>query len=687
MKKYSQEQVRAFIEPVLELNKTTAKMQDIYEMTMSRNAKEVAYIYFDENGKPRKNTYEDFRNSVFKTAAKLSRCLSGTRPGSVVGLKLKNSPKWPIFFWAILMTGHAPLLIDFRLPQENANNLLTQSKAQAIVSNDDFDFCVPKFKVGEVLNEPDVYDFSPDWADHVIFCSSGTTGDAKMMVYNGANLVSQIVESYSIPDCSTELMHPGKIRILAMLPFHHIFGFAAVFLWYSFYGKAIVYPSSMATTDLLYAVKKGKCTHVFSVPTFWDSVAQAVTRKVSMDGGTKADLFARLVAYNTKKISKSEAGLAARKTIMHAFQKAVLGKHVRFAISGGGFISPKTLNTINGLGYPLYNGYGMTEIGIASVEQSPDVEQRLRGSIGKPFYGVEYRIGEEGQDIGPDESGQLYVRSATNHSREIIGGIIRRVDYSKDWFPTGDIAIVDKTGNYFLRGRIKDTIILANGENVFPDEIEYYFKDVTHINNAVCLGAKKKGDDEEKITLVCEVDNSVDEEAIKKIYADIKKINDTLPNEKKVQSILIDKSPLPMSGSLKVKRFAIKEAIEAGSEDFVDLSNPQKATVVTFDEFNPEDVAKVNAKVLKIFSKVLSLPEFKIEPKAIWTVDLGGDSMNYIEMCELINEEFDIAIDKERYGQIYTVNDFTHEVLILLESKSAAEEKKGKKNKGQKDPK
>ena len=668
MKQYKNSECIAFYEDgKARLEATRMSMEDIFNITTKRNPKDIISLSFDEEGKPVKETYESFRDDVFYTAGKLSKLLSDTRAGCVVGLKLKNCPRWATMFWALLMSGHSPLLIDAKLATANANNLLTQAKAQAVITNDEDDFCVRKLRVGEIRNEEVDYSFQPDWANHVIFCSSGTTGSAKMMVYTGQNLSQQIIASYEMGQLSTTVMNPGKIRNLAMLPFHHIFGFVAVFLWYTYYGKTIVYPRSIATSDLLYAVKKGKCTHVYSVPMLWDGIAQTIYRSVAQIGGKTADIFSKMIAYNTGRISKKDAGMAAHRFVQKKFQNKLLGPQVYHCISGGGYLSPKTLATINGLGYHLYNGFGMTEVGVTSTELNPDISQILKGSIGKPLYGVEYKIVGPNAE-GEERTGELFIRSKITHSREIIGGMLKRVSWDDGFFPTGDIVTVDSKGYFYMKGRSKDTIILSNGENVYPDEIEYYFKDVKLINNVVCLGAKLPGNKEESIVLVVEVDNSVDEKGLKKIHDDIKAINDTLPNEKKVQEVLIDKRPLPMSGSMKVKRFELKKSIEAGSSDFVDVEKPQKQEF-SFEGYDEARVNQVAKRVTKVFSKTLMLPEFKIGPQAIWTTDLGGDSMSYVEMCQALNKEFDIEIPEEQYGHLAHVYDFTKFIIDLQDGK------------------
>ena len=115
---------------------------------------------------------------------------------------------------------------------------------------------------------------------------------------------------------------------------------------------------------------------------------------------------------------------------------------------------------------------------------------------------------------------------------------------------------------------------------------------------------------------------------------------------------------------MKVKRFLIKEAIAKGSSEFTGFEGP-KREVVSFDGYDEKEVAEVLGKVIKTFSKVLLLPEFKIAPDAIWTTDLGGDSMSYIEMAKKLDEEFKVEIPEELYGKLACANDFAKEILDL----------------------
>ena len=669
MKTYSKKACQAFVNQSLALRDTSMTMHDIYEYITTRYVKEKCCVYFDEDDHIRSYTYAKYKDNVWYLAKHVSGMLSGIPARSIVALKLKNSPTWPLMFWAILMTGHPVLLVAANLQHDNTERLLSQSKAKAIIANEEDPYSVPLFRLNNVRNADEDATFTPKWADEVIFCSSGTTGAIKMMVMHGKNLCAQIISSTSIPEESTTLIHPGSIRILAMIPFHHIFGFVAVFLWYSFYGKTLVYPNSISSRDVLKAVRQAKCTHLYSVPIFCDSVAQQFQRSLALMKPSKQEFVKRMLAYHTHQISRDAAGMAARKFVCHSVQRKLFGTKIEYCISGGGYLLPKTNAVINGLGYPLYNGYGMTEIGVASVEQSPKVELRLLGSIGKPFAGFEYKIVPH--DASHSDEGMLWIRSATVHDEEIIGGVRQKTVLEDGFFPTGDIATKDADGRYYLRGRSKDVIISSNGENVYPDEIESYFTDIKSVKNLAVFGVNQEN--VEHIILVLDLENSASADDFKRIQGDIDSINATLPNEKRVHDAYVSKKPLPMSTSMKVQRAALKRDFHDHPEDFLSLIRHESnvSSKISFDGFDEEETKKTVEKVRKIFSKILYLPEYKIDLDASWDKDLGGDSMSYITMVEELNHEFHLSIPTEKYGVLLTVNAFALEILTL---------KNGKKN-------
>ena len=650
--------VTAFLAGATDLLNTSRQFSDIYRYIVVNNRKNVYAEHSSVNNKVKHYKYQKMDQNVKRFASYIKAKIKAEENSRII-LKMSNSPAWGEVFWAILMSGFVPLLIDAKLPRENAENLAKQSNAVAIISDDNHEYSIQKLRTDNILQCENKGEVSNKWANEVIFSSSGTTGDAKLMIFNGENFVHQICCSLDMGKESVDIMYNkkcGKVKILAMIPFHHIFGFVAVFLWYTFYGKTLVFPKSNTPSDLLAICQKVGITHVYSVPLFWDSLALSIKRKFAMQSEDKQALLDKLIKYNLKEIEFKEAGLAANPIVASKVKKLLLGDKVKFCISGGGYLSNDTLRTINGLGYPLYNGYGMTEIGVTSVELSNDVKVRLCGRIGHPLHNVEYKINEENE---------LLVKSPTIHIREIIAGEEKATKLDNGYFHTGDIVAQEDNG-YLIKGRMKDVIINANGENIFPDELEIYFKDLDLVKNLSVLGVVSKDKAlHEDVVLVLEIDDKADEEGLKELEKKIREIK--LPHDTKIDQIYLAKSRLPMANNMKVKRFVIKKEIENGSNKFV-LINAKKVSTKT-RKFSEETLKTILPEVRNLFSKVLVLPTFKIDDEDHWINDLGGDSMNYVELVQEIDHVFEIEIAEEKYGQLTCVNDFVEEIARLKKEK------------------
>ena len=670
------EKVTSFLANAAELLKTSKRMEDIFYMTMKNNSKKVAVQYINSKGKIKKYRYNKMRSHAYELASALSSYLIQQPKNRPIILKVANSPHWGEMFWAILMCGYKPLLIDARTSQQGAMHVAEMSKALAIITDDPYQYqTITKISINDLVEEKHHYSFTPTWENEVIFSSSGTTGDVKLMVFNGENLCNQICCSLDMGYETCDIMYPdrmGKVKILAMIPFHHIFGFVAVFLWYTFYGKTLVFPTSLAPSDIQFICQKVGITHVYSVPLFWDSLAQGVLRKAALEGPQKQEILDKMIGYNTGKIDYNQAGIAASRVAKDTVQKKLLGNKVRFCISGGGFLSRETLTQINGLGYNLYDGYGMTEIGVTSVELSPEVETRLKGRIGRPLHGVEYKI------EGKGNSGELLVRSPTIHIREIINGVEQPATLTEDgFFRTGDIAEIDATGGYYLKGRIKDIIINPDGENIFPDELEIYFKDLPCVTHLCVLGYSPERNNIEKIALVLELDNKATEDDIKEIKKQVEEITPNLPHKVKIDGVFLSKGKLPLANNMKVKRFVIKKALEENTGEYLPIDSKKKTK--SFEGFDPKVIETIMVPMREIFSKVLILPTFKIDDDAHWINDLGGDSMSYVELIRDVQDYFGIEFPEELLGQMASVNDFVFEVAKLQkEGKKVNKEKEVK---------
>jgi acyl carrier protein len=638
------------IDHLMASNKTMKDIFSIHDETKLTNGNKPICIY-EENGTTKSLKYKDYIKKVEKYAASFSAVLKNIEKDSFVGMKLTNSFKWPLTFWALLMAGYKPLLINPILGQIESEKLLKEAGAKAIIVDNKNVYEVPTININS-LDFEEQYHFTPYWSNEVAFCTSGTTGDSKIYIYNGEALSYQLNAAFEMPQTTEDIMYDGDIRLLAIIPFSHIFGFVAVFLWYTFFGMTIVFPRSNAPKDLVDACKNHQCTHVYAVPMFWDNVAKLFKQTISLQKPKKQGLVKKVCDYNNGVITKSEAGLASSKFVQSKIQKQVLGDKIVYCISGGSALSKDTLETINGLGYHLYNGYGMTEIGITSVELSKDVKQRNKGSIGKALHGVVYSLEDE----------ELLVKSPYLHIARFVNGKRVESDLDKNgFFHTGDLACIENDGHAFIKGKKKDVIISSNGENIYPDEIEARFKGLPFVKLLSLIGVEN--DKEEVLTMIMNLEKDLSKDELETLKNSIKETNELLPVAMQVRDFYIDKESLPINASMKIKRFVLIDEFKNKPENFLKLGN---GVIVSFDGFDEKEVSKIKEQLISIFADALYVDKKIIAPSSHVIADLGGDSLAYMSILATIEDEFTIHIPTEMIGKLNSVNEFA---LYILRNK------------------
>jgi len=618
------------------LSKGEYSFKSIFNYFTSSNKDTVALIYRDnETNTDREFTYDQYKFYVKTFANKLSVLLNNVPKNSVVGLKLDNTPFWCFTFYGLLMAGYRPLLIDYKLEGENTINLLEAANAEAIISDDDYNYKVRHINKKAVNDINENLEFVESWADEVIFTSSGTTGKIKLAIFNGKNIVNQLNAALKMPEESLDIIYPQDIeplRLIALIPFHHIFAFVSIFLWYSFYNGTIVFTSNKEPRRIVKDIRELEITHIYHVPLFYEVVFKNFIN--ALDDKQK-EKVKTLVSHNLGLEKGSLLDGITEKKI----KELIFGNQIKYMISGGGYLANEVSTFFNGVGYPLYNGYGMTELGVTSVELSGDINVRIKRSIGHALYNVDYKLGEK------DE---LLVKSPITHIKEIINKkeIATKLD-EEGYFHTGDIAHIDNDGKTYLKGRLKDVIISSNGENVYPDEIESYFKKVSGVNSLCAFGSKKK------IILVISCSKDIHEE--------VNRINKELPIHKQINNIIYTSEDLPLSASMKVKRYLVKEYFEDGKYEVKKVVNDEYKDHI-LSSYDQTKVIEVVDKLDAIFKKVLFIKE-DFSHDAHWINDLKSDSMTYITLVSEIDNEFKTKIPLEKYGKLTTLNEFAKELL------------------------
>jgi 8-amino-7-oxononanoate synthase/acyl carrier protein len=663
------------IQKAFELLKKDYSYRNIF-MIMCGYGQKTAAEYL-ENGQIKTITYSQYKNIATSAAKKLSELLKTEESGAFVGMKLDNSPLWPAYFWALMMCGYKVLLIDYRSDSQATAHVLKQAGAKCIITD-------AEVTLGSVMiidpkgiasvDAPGA-EINGEWADACALCTSGTTATSKVYVYDGQAMASQMQLAENVAKINKDIISNQMIKNLAFLPLHHIFGFVAVYMWYTFFGKIVVYIKDRAPETILGACKAHKVTHIYAVPLFWNNVASGIVRKAKLQGQDE-----KLLKFVDKSIGLQrrlgkQGRSAASGLFFKKLQQNLVGPDIKFMISGGGHIQPETLRIINGIGYHLVSGFGMTETGINSVELSNDIDTILKASVGKPFTPSEYRIDYE------DNIGELKIRGEALHSGRMIDGVfIGRDMEDGGWFGSGDIAS-QKDGNYYIEGRLKEVIINESGENIYPDELEDSFA-MLRGAETICIAGISRDDVYEDITLIVSMgENSSDESLIAALIEDVSMANALLPIYKKLNRMLVSRLPLPVANGIKVQRQKLKKHIEAGEWDYmeIDLKNKtfkknmaertESQMETNAGQYHSKEYFDIKEKVRGIFGEVLSLDPTTIKDADHFVDDLGGDSLSSLGVFTKAEEEYGIVISDTEYFTCVNVVDLSDLIYNKLYKK------------------
>ena len=445
--------INAFVgSKIKKLGQVDKNMKNMFSFMFS----ESENVMFEQSDgiKISKKTYGECKKLSVRRAAALSALLVGHEKNAVVGLYMDNGSEWIECFWAILMCSCRPLLLNMRLPDEVIEKTLAEIGAIAVLS-DKKTFSIKTINpfalvLPENACEPD------EFGDEFFVMSSGTSQNVKICGYKAENLYAQIVDSCGIiKKCALIKKHyEGRLKQLTMLPFYHIFGFVAVYMWFAFFSRTFVLLRDMSPETIIRTVRRHKVTHIFAVPLFWEKVYSQAIAGIKARGDKTYKKFLKGMKISCR-LGNSAAGKLFRKYAFSEVRDRIFGDTISFCITGGGAISPEAIEFFNAIGYRLADGYGATEIGITSVELSNKFGKITSRSVGKPFSSCRYLI---------NEKGELMVSGASSASEIYEGGVLRE---KTEWFDTHDLAEY-KNGRYYISGRVDDLIISPNGENLNP---------------------------------------------------------------------------------------------------------------------------------------------------------------------------------------------------------------------------
>ena len=609
-----------------QLQSTDKSFSALYELMFSEKQNTLAET--TDGYKIIRKTYGESYAAIEAFSRKLCAATRELPHGAMVGLYMQNGVEWIEALWAILKCGFVPLLLNTRMEEDRLKELLREYAVPAVLSDGKSFDCKTLFYSEVDASQEEA---APEkWADELIVMSSGTSERIKLCVYRGANFADQIADSaHIIAGCKQVKKHyEGKLKLLVFLPLYHIFGLSAVYMWFGFFARTFVFLKDYNPDTIVRTVRKHKVTHIFAVPLVWNRIYAIARKKLAERGEKTIKKF-----YKGLRISNAiGGGLFARRAFKEV-RDNIFGESVQFMISGGGSISPDVLAFFNGIGYHLANGFGMSEVGITSVETSPHARHRNSGSVGKPFSHVEYRV---------DESGELLVRGSSVASKILCAG--ETTELNGQWFHTKDQARQEGE-RFFLLGRRDDMLVGADGENLNPDWVESRMS----IPEALgfCLIGANEGSERVPV-LVIQVNSFFTEKRLAAIRQRAEEEITRLALASTVRTIVLTDTPLLKENDFKVNRRRISEAYARG----------ELRLLTELDAAAQHSEDALFCKVRAIFASALGKDESEIGDDMHFFFDLGGSSLDYFAMISAVREEFQISFAGTPEASLSTVRQF-----------------------------
>ena len=527
----------------------------------------------EEAGKLRVVTHKEYRNQINALGTALVELgLQGER----IAVISENRYEWGLAYLAIATGTGVVVPLDRALPPNEIESLINRSDVKAIFYSNKYNETMDTIreagksnikyfismdlneKTGEVYSQKELLEKGKQLIESgdrsfldakidsekmgIMLFTSGTTSMSKAVMLSHKNIVTNIMDirnSFELNETDT---------LLSFLPLHHVFECTAGFLYAISIGAAIVF--SKGAKHIADELKNFQITAMISVPAVFDIMYRKLIKTIEKKGKLETVKKGIKISGALLKVK-----IDIRKKILAEINNNLGGK-LRFLVAGGAALDPETEQGFRELGFNLLQGYGLTET--APVVAVGLTKCNKLGSIGKKFPSVDVKI------LEPDEEGvgELLVKGPS-----VMLGYYNNEEATKSaideqgWFYTGDLAKIDKDGFIYITGRKKNVIVLQNGKNIYPEELEILINKVEGIKESMIYGMPEDGD----LTISAKV--VYDKNAMKELYGfdeqekiekfineEIKKINKTMPAYKYIRNVTVTEEELIKTTTLKIKR-------------------------------------------------------------------------------------------------------------------------------------
>lgn len=521
-----------------------------------------------------KKTYSNFANDIKNLGSSLiSLGLSNKR----VAIISPNRYEWCVSYLAITTSNIVVVPLDKSLPNNELENLIIRSKVNAVIfdkefsdtfirikkegkSNLNYYICMDNtpnsafllfsdlLKLGEqkLLNGDINYNEIKidETKMSIMLFTSGTTAISKAVSLSQSNICADIYALAQMTDIRKE------DTFLSFLPLHHTFESTCTFLYGTYSGITIAFSDGIRY--VANNLKEYNITGFVCVPLMLEIMYKKIKKTLKEQ---KKYTLIKIMSNICNLFLKF--GIDIRRKVM----KPVLDNfapNLRLLIAGGAPMSKDSIKGFLNLGINLLQGYGLTET--SPVLAGENDKYKKLGSVGFPLPGIDIEIDSPNED----GIGEIKVKAPT-----VMHGYYQNEEATKEvlkngWFYTGDLGYFDKDGYLFITGRKKDVIVLKNGKNIYPEELEILINKLPYVEESMVFGKPDRKNDDlnlcakivyNKDIMKQKYTSNKKEDYHTIIWQDIRNnINKSMPSYKYIREIIVTDEPLIKTTTQKIKR-------------------------------------------------------------------------------------------------------------------------------------
>lgn len=556
-------------------------LKDMLDKTENLYANLPAYKFkTSEPGMFRTISHSQFRNEIKALGTALIDLGLKDKRIAVIS---ENRYEWELAYLAIATGTGVVVPLDKSLPAGEIESLILRSEVEAIFYSKKYDEIMKNLK--EKRNTNIKYFISMDLEEKsddiyaqkelletgkkllengdrkfldakidsekmgIMLFTSGTTASSKAVMLSHKNIISNILDIRQVFELNE------KDTLLSFLPLHHVFECTVGFLYPISVGSEITFCDGVK--HMADNIKEYQITAMISVPAVFDIIYKKIIKSIDKKG--KLDTVKKGIKL-TQALLK--VGIDVRKKVFHEIHENLGGK-LRLIVAGGAALDPETEKGFNELGFNLCQGYGLTET--SPVIAAELTKSKRLGSIGKKLPSYEVKI----ENPSEDGIGELLAKGPA-----VMMGYYNNEEATKEnltedgWFHTGDLARIDKDGYIYISGRKKNVIVLQNGKNIFPEELETLINKIEGVKESFVFG--KPDDKDLKICAkivydkenIKELYNIAEKDEIENfMWGKMKEINKTMPAYKYIREVIVTEEELIKTTTLKTKRHKELEKI------------------------------------------------------------------------------------------------------------------------------